>query len=261
MTPIIVRSAGFRPRRSGFTLIELLTVIAIIGILAAIIIPVVGKVRLTAKRSQGLSNLRQLTMASITYANENRGRWFASQTVGGEFFSTVLTRYIGSQSGGGGAVVNSQVFYDPLLPDLGGNNFHFAPIGIYFGDFATREGSLARYNNINNIKSPGKTVFFADNFTDQNVTVEQRDAGTPPNWSQIQNTGIDIWGWPGVWAGNYYPNFNDGRKIPGPGYGNAKGEIDLARDPGAAKLGFFDGHVARLKREEMAHRIFDPRFQ
>jgi prepilin-type N-terminal cleavage/methylation domain-containing protein/prepilin-type processing-associated H-X9-DG protein len=58
----------------AFTLIELLTVIAIIGILAAIIIPTVGKVRQTAIRSQCASNLRQNAMAYILYANDNKGR-------------------------------------------------------------------------------------------------------------------------------------------------------------------------------------------
>ena len=44
--------------RSGFTLIELLTVIAIIAILAAILIPVVGSVRASARSSVCQSNLR-----------------------------------------------------------------------------------------------------------------------------------------------------------------------------------------------------------
>jgi prepilin-type N-terminal cleavage/methylation domain-containing protein len=56
----------------AFTLIELLTVIAIIGILAAIIIPVVGKVRETASKATCASNLRQLALGTLSYANENR---------------------------------------------------------------------------------------------------------------------------------------------------------------------------------------------
>lgn len=58
----------------GFTLIELLTVIAIIGILAAIIIPVTGRVREAARTATCASNLRQIGMSSQLWANDNKGR-------------------------------------------------------------------------------------------------------------------------------------------------------------------------------------------
>ena len=60
----------------GFTLIELLTVIAIIGILAAILIPVVGAVRSTARNAQCISNLRQIGTATVLFLNDNDGRFF-----------------------------------------------------------------------------------------------------------------------------------------------------------------------------------------
>ncbi|MGE9291034.1 MAG: type II secretion system protein [Puniceicoccales bacterium] len=62
-------SSDLRPK--GFTLIELLTVIAILGILAAVIIPSVYHVRTHAARTASASNLRQWSGALLLYLSEN----------------------------------------------------------------------------------------------------------------------------------------------------------------------------------------------
>jgi len=57
-------------RSAGFTLIELLVVIAIIAILAAILFPVFARARENARKSTCQSNLKQLGMAAMQYAQD-----------------------------------------------------------------------------------------------------------------------------------------------------------------------------------------------
>ena len=59
--------------RKGFTLVELLVVVAILGLLVAVLFPVFAHVRENGRRTVCLSNERQIGMAIFQYAQDNNG--------------------------------------------------------------------------------------------------------------------------------------------------------------------------------------------
>jgi prepilin-type N-terminal cleavage/methylation domain-containing protein len=64
--------SGSQSSRWAFTLVELLVVIGVIGILAALLLPVLNKAKLKAWGIQCMNNHRQLTLAWRMYAEDNR---------------------------------------------------------------------------------------------------------------------------------------------------------------------------------------------
>ena len=64
----------FNPQsRSAFTLIELLVVIAIIAVLASLLLPAVARTKSQASRVQCLSQMRQIGLATMMYADDHDG--------------------------------------------------------------------------------------------------------------------------------------------------------------------------------------------
>lgn len=71
-SPVRIGSPAFRPRRrASFTLVELLVVISIVAILAAMLLPALGKGKANAHRIACLNNLKQLAVCWHLYASDH----------------------------------------------------------------------------------------------------------------------------------------------------------------------------------------------
>ncbi len=216
-------------RVSAFTLIELLTVIAIIGILAAIIIPTVGKVRETAKFANSLSNVRQVTQAHMTYANDNKGNlpWIVDTSLGvNAWWQMQILPYVSPISVTSYADANK----------LAGAR----PPGVFadpFSDALVPTGS-AQFQNT----EYGRNSLVAKSATDTTAVLRNKRniAQIPEAARTLMITACDITG-------------------PEVGWWNVP---DRVKTLGKAPAGYFDGHATTLKYSDMVdttqRKIWDP---
>lgn len=180
-------------QKRAFTLVELLTVVAILGVLAAIFIPVLGEMRLSARIAYSSTMLRQLAVANFTHAADNNGalalatneentkRWSA-ELVEGEWDRTrgYLSPYLDE---------SEQAAYCPILAGMleldhpsfelhtGGFGYNGAYLGGVEGHFLGRPSA-----KIHRIRTPGKTLMFATTAYARADGLQEYPFVEPPFW-------------------------------------------------------------------------------
>jgi len=200
---------GLRGGRRAFTLIELLTVVAIIAILAALLLPVLVRSKASAWRAECASNLRELGLATLLYWGDNGDRcfqWYYGATNNGELY------WFGWLGNGAEGQRPVDLTAGVLYPYLAGSKVRLCPAFNYAGGLVKLKANSPVYGygynvylsaagmNGSQIKRPTGSALFAD--------AAQVNDFQPP--ASPQNPMLEEWYYldnPTNYSGaNYYPH-------------------------------------------------------
>lgn len=232
-------------KRTAFTLIELLTVIAIVGILAAILIPAVGAVRRNANEAKGVSNLRQVGTAIGMFCSEHSNKFPPAVTKDSDY-ARILAPYFGAEGSTWADVKKgerSDVFKDPSAENQEGV-YHFGANPNFMGDIqqwneaSPRPNDIARMVSRLSVRRPGEQILLADACL--------MNGGNPH---------ATLYSVSGIWGKHSGTSSDPVRR--GPNTANSGGHLRWrAADGDGVKCLFVDGHVSIMKEGELLQKHF-----
>lgn len=224
-------------RHHGFTLIELLVVIAIIAILAALLLPALARAKGTAKTAQCVSNLHQMGLALIIYADENDG---LAARANGPHWWQVLSPNLGGQTAANFAKV--KLYTCPSYPDpdprYPGQKqlVCYVVNGWTFSSPTDPTGTeLPGLSKITMIQRPVDTIYLAD---------REDDTDFGPITATDPNSESDYYD---VWEPSHLPYLANGTVSPRNGASNNARRVAISRHSKSDALLYFDTHAATKK--------------
>jgi prepilin-type N-terminal cleavage/methylation domain-containing protein/prepilin-type processing-associated H-X9-DG protein len=234
----------------GFTLVELLVVIAIIAILAALLLPVLSRAKVTSERTGCLNNLRQIDLFMQLYTDENNDVFPAhrNQGLSTDNPAASLTNWWGTTITPAGND-NTKLFHDPALkgPRVDDGvawewKFDCHEVGYGFNGYFLGQhpysGGTANVRGVSFTTWPEFSRAAIINPAQNLVLGDKQPYGKPPVW------GSSLW-WPTACMD---PDATTSGQFEG---------VDSKRHSGRAVAAFNDGH-AEVRKNETINPPADP---